>query len=150
MVGLQATTYRVYPNEIQRILNKPGGPIGVRIRSICLDIASEAERLTVAETGKNPMDKPRSGRMARSWAVMVETYGPGYAFVVKNTAKYARFVDEGTVGGYQIKARKAKYLRFRDRSGQWRVVKAVTHPGIRNPYHILRRSTRSVLQRRLR
>lgn len=130
----------------------PGGPIGRAIRSICLEIASEAEADTRRLVGKNPADQPRTGKMARSWAVTVEGYPgmAGYAFVVKNTAKYAKFVDEGTQGPYLIQARKAKMLRFRGRDGQWRVVKAVTHPGIRNPYRILRRATRSVISRRVR
>lgn len=130
----------------------PGGPIGRRIRSIALEIAAEAEQTTLREVGKHPGDAPRTGKMAKSWAVTVEHYpGPsGYAFLVRNTVQYAKYVDEGSNGPYQIKARKAKMLRFRGRDGQWRTVQAVTHPGIRNPYRILRRSTKSVLSRRLR
>lgn len=153
MAALEGPTYRVYPNEIDRILRKPGGPIGVKLRSICLDIATEAERLTLIEVGKDPRDAPRTGKMAKAWAVTVETYhgfGAGYAFVVKNTKQYAKYVDEGSNGPYQIKARNKKYLRFKDRSGRWRTVMVVTHPGLRNPYHILRRATRSTISKRLR
>jgi hypothetical protein len=132
------------------------------MRSICLDIAAEAERLTIAEVGKHPMDKPRTGRMAKSWYVKVDEPNPvtgSMAFVVGNSRKYAKFVDEGTQGPYTIRARSGRrrgnsrskgMLYFRDRSGVWRITKEVRHPGIRNPYRILRRSVSTVMQRRLR
>ena len=146
------TTYRVYPSEIQRILSKPGGPVGKEIRSICLDIAEEARKLTVAETGKHPGDRPRTGKMAASWYVKVEEpgmAGMGLAFVVGNSKRYAKYVDEGTNGPYAIWARKKRYLQFRGRDGRWRRAKVVLHPGIQKPFQILRRAAKSTLARRL-
>lgn len=149
---IQVTTHRVYPSEINRIFTKPGGPIGKAIRSVCLDIASEARKLTEQETGKHPGDRPRTGRMARSWYVKVEEPGSSpydLSFIVGNSRKYALYVDEGTKGPYPIQARRRKFLRFRGRDGRWRTVKMVMHPGIQQPYRILRRATRSTLARRL-
>lgn len=147
-------TWRVYPTEIQRIVNKPGGPVGKAIRSICLDIAAEAERLTLAEVGKHPGDMPRTGRMAKSWYVKVDENPIGFAYTVGNSRRYARFVDEGTTGPYTIRARnrgrgRKGFLHFRDRNGNWRVAKMVTHPGIQRPYHILRRAVATTVSRRL-
>lgn len=148
MPSAQVTTYRVYPTEIQRIFSKPGGPIGKQIRSVCLDIANEAQKLTIADTGKHPGDRARTGAMARSWYVKVDESSPGLAFIVGNSRKYARYVDEGTGGPYAINARRRKFLQFRGRDGRWRRVKVVMHPGIKRPYHILRRATKTTLVRR--
>jgi Bacteriophage HK97-gp10, putative tail-component len=115
-----------------------------------MDIADLAEKTTRVEVGTDPRDQPRTGAMARSWRVEVQTFGGGFAYIVRNRKPYAKFVDEGTAGPYRLAARKTRYLRFKDRNGNWRTVKEVTHPGIQRPYHILRRSTRTILTRRLR
>lgn len=147
MASLGLTRPVIYPNEINRILRMPGGPIGKSVRKLSLDIAAEGERLARAELGnKSPHDKQRSGRYARSFRVTVKTNTvQGFEFEVANTAAYAGVLEEGS-RPHQIKARRAKYLRFKDRQGIWRRVKAVSHPGQRNGYHILWRATEKAVK----
>jgi|GEM_PF-4069321 len=140
----------IYPNEIDRILKMPGGPPGVRIRKFCIDVAESARRQAQTELGRRSRyDQPRTGRYAKSFAVKVETNSvTGYQFVIENTVPYASVLESGSQGPYEIKARKAKYLRFRSRKdGQWRRVKAVMHPGIKDGYHILESALKRVLRR---
>lgn len=131
----------IYPNEIDRILRMPGGPIGVQVRRLSLNIAEEAESIARTELGnRSPYDQPRTGRYARSFRVEVERNDrTGYEFVVSNKTPYAATLEEGSVP-HPISARRVKWLRFRDRrDGQWRTVKVVSHPGQRTGYAILKR-----------
>jgi hypothetical protein len=138
------TTVRsvIYPNEIDRIIRKPGGPVGVVIRRFSLDIAKNAEDIARAELGnRHPSDAPRTGRYARSFSVKVETNPNGYQFVVANNAKQAAVLELGSQA-HTIKPRRAKYLRFRSRKdGQMKTVKVVNHPGQKIGYFIMRRAT---------
>jgi hypothetical protein len=137
----------IYPNEIDRIVRAPGGPVGVVVRRLALDIAANAEEIAKNELGRrDPADAPRSGRYARSFSVKVDTHASGFQYVVANKAPYAAILEFGS-RPHEIKARKAKYLRFRSRTdGQWRVVKAVSHPGQAIPYNIMRRATEKAIR----
>lgn len=132
----------IYPNEIDRIIRKPGGPVGVVIRRFSLDIAKNAEDIARAELGgRHPSDAPRTGRYARSFSVKVEPNAGGYQFVVANKAPYAAVLELGSKP-HPIKARRAKYLRFRSRKdGMMKTVKVVNHPGQKIGYFILHRAT---------
>lgn len=136
---------RTYPNEINRLLFMPGGPVGKLCRSIALDIASESERNAIQLLGQNPGDQPRTGAFARSFRVQVI---PGSnTFTVSNPKKYALALERGA-RAHDIKARRTEVLQFRGRDGVWRRVKVVKHPGLRNPFHILERSMTAVMLRR--
>jgi hypothetical protein len=135
---------RTYPNEINRILYMPGGDVGRAVRSVALDIAEEAKREAIRVLGRNPADKPRTGKFAESYQVRVI---PGTnQFVVRNPKKYAAAIELGA-RPHIISARRTEYLQFRDRNGNWRRVKFVKHPG-NLPFNILRNSATRVLIRR--
>lgn len=118
---------RTYPNEINRVLNSPGGDVGRSIRLLAMEIAAEAAHQADLTYGKHPGDKPRTGKLAKSYQVRVV---PGTnQFIVRNTRKYASAMEFGA-REHEIKARKKTVLlQFRDRNGVWRRVKAVQHPG---------------------
>lgn len=140
----------LYPNEIDRILRMPGGPPGVRIRRFCLDVTATARRQAQAELGRrSKYDQPRTGKYAKSFTVTVEPNAiSGYQFVIANKVPYASVLESGSTGPYEIRARRKKYLRFRSRKdGQWRRVKAVMHPGVKDGYHILESALKRVLRR---
>lgn len=141
-----STTGYIYPNEMDRVLRKPGGPVGVACRRMGLDIADEAKRLMINELGHNPNDKPRTGRTAKSWKVTVEPHpSAGFQFLVWNSSKIAQILEHGS-DEHLIFRRRATALKFRDRSGRWRVEQFVWHPGT-DPYNFLTRAQITVLRR---
>lgn len=117
---------RVYPNEIDRIFTLPGGTLGREARATALQTARNAEILSRQKLGKNPNDKPRTGKLARSWEVKV--LGRSTTFTVLNRAPYAAPIEKGA-RPHAIRAKKVSHLRFRGRDGRWRTVKMVRHPG---------------------
>lgn len=117
---------RVFPNEIDRLFNAPGGPIGREARQLALQVANNAATLTRQKLGKNPNDKPRTGKLARSWTVKVA--GRSTEFEVANTAGYSAAIEKGA-RPHAIRARRVSHLRFKGRDGRWRTVKMVRHPG---------------------
>jgi hypothetical protein len=124
---------RVFPNEIDRIFNAPGGTIGREVRKVSLRTARNAEILARQKLGKHPGDRQRTGRYQRSFQVKV--LGRSTEFQVLNTAPYAAALEQGG-RPHAIRAKKTSYLKFRGRDGRWRTVKMVRHPG--NPaYRIL-------------
>lgn len=117
---------RVYPNEINRILYKPGGDVGKAVRRVALDIAAEAKRTALVVYGRHPSDAPRTGKLARSYRVEVI---PGTnKFIVRNPVKYAAAMEFGAKP-HEIRPRKKTYLRFIDRQGRARRAVIVHHPG---------------------
>lgn len=135
---------RTYPNEIDRIFNAPGGPIGKEVRAVALEVARIGETLAGMQLGKHPGDAPRTGRYLRSFEVRV--VGRSTIFEVRNRAPYAAPLETGS-RPHAIRARRVKNLQFRDRSGQWRRVKIVRHPG--NPaFRILERAMILAMRRR--
>lgn len=117
---------RVYPNETYRILRMPGGDVGREARALALDIAAEARRNAELMFGRNPLDKPRTGDMAKAYRVEVI---PGTnQFVVKNKKKYAAAMELGA-RRHEIRARRVDYLQFQGRDGRFHRVKLVKHPG---------------------
>lgn len=141
----------VYPAEIDRILRMPGGPVGVSIRRLSLDIAKEAENIARRELGnRHPSDAKRTGNYARRFRVEVARVAGGFEFVISNNAKYAAVLEEGS-RPHEIRAKKAKYLRFRSRrTGQMVTVKVVNHPGQKKGYFILRRATEIAVRKTIR
>jgi len=134
-----------YPNEIDRIINKPGGDVGRKIRAIALEIADEASRVTSATLGRVPGDAPRTGMLAKSYAVTVI---PGTnTFLVRNTRKYSAAMEFGAQK-HEIRARRTTYLQFYGRDGRLHRVKIVKHPGS-VAHNILRDAGVTVLTRRL-
>lgn len=117
---------RVYPNEIDRIFNAPGGVIGRESRATALQTARNAELLTRQKLGKNAGDRPRTGRLARSYEVKV--LGRSTEFYVLNRTPYSAPMEKGA-RPHAIRAKKVSHLRFRGRDGRWRTVKMVRHPG---------------------
>lgn len=117
---------KTYPNEIQRILFMPGGPIGKECRSVALAIAEEAKRNAIVTYGRHPGDAPRTGRLANAYQVKVI---PGTnQFIVRNPLKYAAAMEFGAKP-HTIYARRTTYLSFTGRDGRHRHVKMVRHPG---------------------
>lgn len=134
-----------YPNEIHRILYKPGGDVGRFARKVALDIAAESKRLAEIELGKNPGDRPRTGKLARGYRVTVV---PGTnTFRVNNSRFYNDAIELGAKP-HEIRARKVEYLQFRGRDGRWRKVKMVKHPGNR-AHGIMLRAADNAVKRRL-
>ena len=117
---------RAYPNEINRILNMPGGDVGRECRALALAIAAEASRQADQTFGKHPMDKPRTGQLAKAYRVTVI---PGTNhFQVTNNKKYAAAMELGA-RPHEIRARRVDYLQFQGRDGRFHRVKLVKHPG---------------------
>ena len=150
MVILQVARIVTYPSEIDRILKKPGGPVGVKIRRMCLSIAALGEQTAKHELGhRSPYDAKRTGNYSRRFRVEVRTNSVyGFEYEVSNNAKYAAVLELGS-RPHKITARKAKFLRFRDRQGQWRKVRTVFHPGQKLGYHILWRATQTIVREQL-
>lgn len=135
---------RVYPNEINRILYAPGGPIGKEARALSLQVARNAQLFAQMKLGKNPNDRPRTGKFERSFEVKV--LGRSTEFQVLNRVPYAAAIEEGA-RPHVIRARRVSNLRFKDRTGQWRNVKMVRHPG--NPaYRILQLGAITAMRQR--
>lgn len=135
---------RTYPNEIKRVLYYPGGDVGRELRKLAMDIAKESKSNAQKLLGKVPGDRPRTGLYAKSFRVEVV---PGTnSFIVRNPRKYAAAIEFGAAK-HDIKPRRVKYLRFRDRNGVWRKVKLVKHPG-NAPYRIMSKARRTVMLRR--
>lgn len=136
----------VYPNEVKRIFDKPGGPVGKVVRRIALDIAKEAKRLAELELGNHPNDKARTGDYARGFEVLVTNAKSGqFAFVVRNKKFYAKIIEDGS-RAHIIRARRVQYLQFRGRDGRWNKVTVVSHPGTR-PFKILNRAAENVVRK---
>jgi hypothetical protein len=133
-----------YPNEINRILYKPGGDVGRYARKIALEIAEEAKQLAKNELGKNPKDRPRTGRLSLSYRVTVI---PGTnIFRVNNSRDYATAIELGAKP-HEIRARRVEYLQFRGRDGRLRRVKMVFHPGNKS-YLLMDRAADTATARR--
>lgn len=127
---------RVFPNEIDRVLYYPGGPIGKEVRALSLQIANNASVMAATQLGKNPMDKPRTGKYRDSFKVRV--VGRTTEFQVSNNQKYAAALETGAKP-HEIRAKRSRTLHFKDRQGRWRRLKIVRHPG--NPaFHILEKA----------
>lgn len=126
------------------MFNAPGGPIGKEARAVALDAAHIGETLAHMQLGKHPGDAPRTGRYARSFNVKV--IGRSTHFELSNRTPYAAALESGS-RPHAIRARNVSHLQFRDRSGQWRRVRMVRHPG--NPaFRILERSVKLAMIRR--
>jgi hypothetical protein len=137
-------TGRVFPNEIDRIFNAPGGPVGRESRAVALEVAQTAQLIAERDLGNRPGDRPRTGSFARSFEVKV--VGRSTEFVVQNRKPYAPALETGAAP-HQISARRVSYLRFKGRDGRWRTVKSVRHPG--NPaYRVLERAAIQTMNRR--
>lgn len=136
---------RIYPAEINRILFKPGGPIGKVCRSVAMDIAVEARRLVETELGHNPFDQPRTGKLASAYQVKV-VEGTNN-FYVHNPKKYAAAIEFGARPHKINVRRQNSFLVFRGRDGVWHRVKVVNHPGNR-AYRTLSRAANTVVVRR--
>lgn len=134
---------RTFPNEIDRILNAPGGPIGRESRQLALQIARNAEAMATMKLGKHPGDRPRTGEFARGFQVRVA--GRSTEFYVVNTKPYAAALEAGA-RPHIIRARKTT-LRFRGRDGRWRNVKLVRHPG-NAAYRILENAALAAMRQR--
>lgn len=135
---------RVFPNEVDRLFNAPGGPIGREVRAVAIEAAHIGEVLAGMQLGKHPMDAQRTGRYRRSFYVKV--LGRSTHFELSNRTPYAAALETGS-RPHAIRARRVRYLKFRDRSGQWRRVKIVRHPG--NPaFRIMERSVILAMRRR--
>ena len=135
---------RTYPAEINRILYKPGGPIGRLCQSVAVDIADQARILAEQTYGKDPRDKPRTGDLAKSYRIQI-VQGTN-TFIVRNPKKYAAAMEFGARPHF-IKARRVEYLQFRDRQGNPRRTKIVFHPGSL-PHNTLRKARDMVVIRR--
>lgn len=140
-----------YPNEINRILMKPGGPVGIKLRRLSLDIAAESKRLAQTRLGnKHPSDAPRTGQYAESYMVEVQDRTTpqgvaGFEFKISNSKKkYTKPVEIGSPP-HIIAARRVKNLIFRSRqTGLWVRKAVVLHPGTKGE-HILLDATRTVM-----
>lgn len=117
---------RVFPNEVDRIINYPGGPVGKEARALALQIARNASTLANIRLGRHPGDKPRTKKYERGFKVKV--VGRTTEFEVTNSVPYANVIESGA-RPHDIRARRVSNLQFRDRSGRWRKVKVVRHPG---------------------
>jgi len=136
---------RLYPNEIQRILYSPGGDVGKYARRVALEIAAESKRLAESRLGKKAFDKPRTGRLARSYRVTV--IPNTNTFRVSNPTPYYDAIELGVLEAHEIRARRVEYLQFTDRHGRKRKVKMVHHPG--NPaFNLMRDAAEAVMKRR--
>jgi hypothetical protein len=114
------TTVRLYPNELNRLLYMPGGPVGVGVRKLAVKVAAEAAKTARAELGNNPEYAARTGRYAGGFQVEVEyplaTAKGGFRFKVVNrttgqtprrSQSYASVIERGAKP-HVIKARNPK------------------------------------------
>lgn len=70
----------------------------------------------------------RTGQTAKSWRVMIEKNE--VQLVNLRFGDIVKFVDEGTLGPYEIRPVNANALRFEANNGDIIFAKKVTHPGI--------------------
>jgi hypothetical protein len=139
----KGSTY-LYPNELDRLLRKPGGPIGRHCNYIARSVANESSRIA-AERGL-----VRDGRYIRGFKVRVDTNVPeGFQFYVYNRVtgqkpirktSYAAVLEYGSqqTAPHTIRPRNTNgWLVFRNSKGALVRVKSVQHPGVR-PYHVMR------------
>jgi hypothetical protein len=136
---------RTYPEEIDRILHKPGGDVGKFLRALALEVADEGKRIAKVELGIHPGDRQRTRQLENAFEVKVV---PGTnTFRVRNRKKYFDPLEFGVPDPHEIRARRVDYLQFRGRDGRLRRVKVVIHPGNR-AYRILGRAGDKVFVRR--
>jgi len=90
----------------------------------------------VDQVVQRPRFKPHTGKLGRSTEYRVLRASNGKIVRIRNTAKYARFVDEGTKP-HVIRARRRKALRFQYQ-GRIFYRRSVNHPGGRATQFLLR------------
>lgn len=78
---------------------------------------------------------PRTGNLQKKTGHKVVVQRKGKALILRNPAKYARAIDQGSPP-HIIRARNAKALRFMV-GGRWVFRKSVMHPGNR-PFRFLK------------
>lgn len=143
----------LYPNEMDRLLRKPGGPVGRHCNFIARSVATESGRIAVQR------GLVREGRYIRGFQVKVETNVPeGFRFYVFNRVtglkprrrtSYAGVLEFGSRQSAPhtiTPRRKDGWLVFRNSKGQMVKTKKVSHPGVR-PYHVMRDAMYRVLAR---
>lgn len=141
----------LYPNELDRLLRSPGGPVGRHIVKLAKETAAEAERR--ARAGSEP--RVLTGRYAANFRVETDFTGPnGFTVRVRNATtgqnprrrtSYAGVIETGSQA-HPIRPRDSNgYLRFKVK-GRWVTVKAVAHPGTK-PRNILREALRTTILR---
>ena len=147
----------LFPNEMDRLLRMPGGPVGRHCNYVARQIANEASRLASTRLNK------RTGRLANGYRVQVERTGgsEGFRFWVINTVtgqdprrkmSYAQVHEDGSGthgprgAAYPIRARNPKKPLVFYVNGRKVVTKSVMHPGVR-PQHIMRDAMTSVMDR---
>lgn len=134
----------LYPNEIDRLLRMPGGPVGRHCNFVARSVATEAGRIATSR------GLVRSGRYAQSFRVEVErNTKDGFQFYVVNRVtglqprrktSYAGVLEFGSQRNarYPIRPRNPQgWLVFRNSAGKSIRTKLVMHPGVR-PYHVMR------------
>lgn len=141
----------VYPNELNRLLNSPGGPVGRYLVKLAKETAEEAQKRS--QIGNDPA--VRSGRYSRNFRVETDFTGPnGFTVRVRNAStgqsprrrtSYAGTLETGSKP-HTIRPRRTNgYLRFFYK-GRWITVREVRHPGTR-PYWVLKNAMRTVVLR---
>lgn len=150
----------LYPNEMDRLLRMPGGPVGRHCNFVARSVANESSRLAATRL------RTRTGRLQRGYRVRVEKTGgtEGFQFWVVNNvhgqnpdrrrASYALVQESGS--GLSGPQGKAYVIRPRRRAknavlvfyigGKKVVTKQVTHPGVK-PQNIMRDALTNVMQR---
>lgn len=134
----------LYPNEIDRLLRMPGGPVGRHCNFVARSVATEAGRIATSR------GLVRSGRYAQSFKVEVQrNTREGFRFYVVNRVtglkprrrtSYAGVLEFGSQQNapYDITPRNPQgWLVFRNSAGKLIKTKRVSHLGVR-PYHVMR------------
>jgi hypothetical protein len=129
---------------MDRLLRKPGGPVGRHCNFVARSVANEAGRIATSR------GLVRSGRYAKSFRSEVQlNTEEGFRFYVvsrvtgltpRRRTSYAGVLEFGSNqnGKYPIRPRNPKgWLVFRSSDGKRIRTKLVMHPGVR-PYHVMR------------
>lgn len=147
----------LYPNELDRLLRMPGGPVGRHCNFVAREVANQA---SINATNRL---KTRTGRLAKGYRVRVEITGgrEGFRFWVTNNVtgqdprrkmSYALVQEEGSGlhgpsrTSYVIRPRKPKKHLVFYVDGKKVVTASVRHPGVK-PQHILRDALTEVMAR---
>lgn len=141
----------LYPNELDRLLRSPGGPVGRYLVKLGREVVEEASKLAFNRNAP----RARTGRYARNFRMETDFSGPnGFTIRVRNAttgqtprrrSSYAGVIETGSVAHVIRPRRTDGYLRFFYK-GRWITVKEVKHPGTR-PYWVLKDALRTVVLR---
>ena len=122
-------------NYDSKILDNAHKAILEELRAAVDIVLDQAATDTKAAVAKDKSFKDVSGKLRKS----IRSRRSKRGLTVFSLVKYAGYVEHGTAGPYQIRARRRRFLKFKV-NGEWTFRKSVTHPGIKARKFLFRAS----------